>query len=112
MARPAAVEEMIIKSVYGPKRLLDRPNLSEVVVGLLEKDYAGKKPVDPIEKTFQTFVTDYVLPNRPSIIREWKSDDIRAEEVLRALAEGKKIGNVSSSVIGAVMTKLSKGETS
>jgi hypothetical protein len=38
MARPAAKEPMTNKSIYGPKRLLDQPNLSERVVSLLEKE--------------------------------------------------------------------------
>jgi len=104
MAKPKPIEEMMIKSIYGPKRLLDRPGLSEYVVGLLEKEYVGTKPEDPKLKTLQTVLCEFVT-SRPAIIREWKSDDLMAERIIRAHLTMKQL-DATASEISAAMTKI------
>jgi len=108
MAKPKPIEEMVIKSVYGPKRLLDRPGLSEHVVGLLEQEYIGKKPEDPRLSTIQTILSEYVTAN-PGIIREWKFDDLRAERIIRQNALKEHI-EATSSEISEIMTKIAAGD--
>jgi len=104
MARPAPVEEMVIKSIYGPKRLLDRPNLSDHIVGLLEREYVGTKPIDPRLKTLQTVLSEFITEH-PSIIREWKTDDLMAERIIRAHLTVKQL-DATASEISAAMTKI------
>lgn len=94
----------MIKSIYGPKRLLDRHGLSEYVVGLLEQEYVGKKPEDPHLKTLQTVLSEFVTEH-PTIIREWKSDDIMAERIIRAHLTVKQL-DATASEISAAMTKI------
>jgi hypothetical protein len=105
MARPAPVEEMVIKSVYGPKRLLDRPNLSDHIVGLLEREYVGTRPIDSRLKTLQTVLSEFATTDRPTIIREWKTDDVMAERIIRAHLTLKQL-DATSSEISAAMTKI------
>lgn len=107
MARPPAKEEMTRKSIYGPKRLLERPDFSEYVVSLLEKDYNGIKPAaDSYFKTIQTQITDLVS-KEPRILREYKQDDVEGEAAIRYrlhLDEAK----ASASQISEIMTSLIK----
>lgn len=108
MPRPAPIEEMMRISIYGPKRLLDIPNRSEHIMGLLEKEYVGTKPEDPKLKTLQTVLSEFVT-SRPAIIREWKSDDLMAERIIRAHLTMKQL-DATSSEISAAMTTIIKEE--
>lgn len=106
MPRPKPLEEMVIRSVYGPARLLNRPGLSEYLVSLAEKDYVGTKPTDPRLATVQTVISEYVSEH-PGIKREYQIDDIIAERKLNQELAIKGL-QATASEIGEIMTKLIK----
>jgi hypothetical protein len=108
MARKPANEEMVIKSIYGPARLLNIPHLSERVVEMFEKEYAGTKPENPRIKNLQTTLSEFASSINPGIIRLYQTNDLVAEGIIRAHLTLKQMNDATDSEIGEVMTKLIK----
>ena len=82
MARTPAKEEMVIKSIYGPKRLLDRPALSEHIIKMLEEEYTGTKTTDPRKSTIQSTL-DQLTSEDPKLKSEYRWNPIEVEEKIR-----------------------------
>lgn len=95
---------MTRKSIYGPARLLNIPNFSEVVVGLLEREHVGNKPEDPRLQTIQTILSEFST-SYPAIIREWKYDELRAESTIRQQLLKQQI-EATDNEISVIMTRL------
>ena len=108
MARNPPLEEMMSRTIYGPKRLLAIDNLSEVVIGLLEQNSPAKKPEDSRLKTYQSLISD-VVNEDPRIARIFSRDDVEGEAIIRARLTLKQIDAteqaISASEISAIMTQ-------
>ena len=107
LSRNPPSEEMMSRTVYGPKRLLNIDHFSEHIVVLLEREGKAPKPEDPRLKTIQTVISEYVSQD-PEILRLWSHDDIKAEQRIRAARATLDQVEATASEISAVMTDLER----
>jgi hypothetical protein len=106
MSRTPANEAMVRKSIYGPARLLERENLSEYVVSLMEANTTTGKLIDPAQATVQSKIFEYIQED-PALPGKYSRDEFVVERMLMARLLSNQIA-ATESQISAALTAYEK----